>query len=44
MGKFKGLQPFPPAKRYKPGPHDHRFDPYSGRGPEVGQICSFQCS
>ena len=40
MGKFKGLQPFPPAKRYKPGPADFRFDPYTGRGLEV---CDLFC-
>ncbi|XP_063674747.1 uncharacterized protein LOC134811655 isoform X2 [Bolinopsis microptera] len=35
VGKFHGLQPFPPSKRYKPGPPDHRCDPYSGRSHEM---------
>lgn len=38
MGKFQGLQPFPPAKRYKPGPADFRIDPYTGRGLEMEDL------
>ena len=40
VGKFHGLPPFPPAKRYKPGPPDHRCDPYSGRSHEVSNYLS----